>query len=432
MKEILKKYLISLMSLFFVFSLVGCKKDEKDDKNELTKEEFYQKLVTLRSNMEDVKQLTVKGKSKVSMIFINEEVQYTTSIDLENNKYASVEKDSKGNVIGSEYVVKNGTDYIKYSYEADAEDKYESHHVGGDYVVNSFKTNDNIIDVTELNMDSYESFCESFEKMMSATSDDFLDNEELDNVEVNLDIYEESGLNYFSYQLVAEAEEDGAKVEISMSSVLSFNNEFIKGIDLVVKMKYKQGMTTSTMSFSNQTTYTKGYDDSLIPNSFASYPTDIEPAEFDVYFVVDGEETWATTDTYAKGETFAVDYYEDEIDNVTLDGWYLDKDCTISISTLTEYPSYDITLYANNKPNENYALIIITETIKTEDDWIFGPEIEKIAVNINEEYIIPSVIDIYGDEGTVVQVKVNGEEYTANTITLENRKIYFVELQAEE
>ena len=44
----------------------------------------------------------------------------------------------------------------------------------------------------------------------------------------------------------------------------------------------------------------------------------------------------------------------------TIDGWYLDKDYTISIDTLTEYPSYDIELYAKTKCNFNsYFLLSI-------------------------------------------------------------------------
>jgi uncharacterized repeat protein (TIGR02543 family) len=126
---------------------------------------------------------------------------------------------------------------------------------------------------------------------------------------------------------------------------------------------------------------------------------------------------------------FVPDYDVDTIQNTTFDGWYLDENCTVSVNTLTDYPSYDLTLYAKTKPNENYGLVILKGSINSEM-WGTTIDAERFVIRSGVEYIIPETVETWGMEGNVTSVKVNGEVYTEDTILVENGKTYIVEVEA--
>ena len=58
--------------------------------------------------------------------------------------------------------------------------------------------------------------------------------------------------------------------------------------------------------------------------------------------------------------------YENETENTTIDGWYLDSTYTTKIDTLSEYPSYRLPMYAKTVPNDGYGLVILMVSIEKE------------------------------------------------------------------
>lgn len=433
--KIIKNFLMFICGVFCFIGLTACKDEEEPTKVEMTKQEFYEKLLVLNSKMDDVSQYTVTGEMSVSMFMYSEKSSYKISVDLDNSKYASIEKDKDGNVTNSEYVITNGNDHIKYTYEKDYfddEDVYGAYYVGSDYIPKSMEFNENMIDIKELDMNSYETFCESFDEMLVESSED-LEGLDLDSIDTKVEMYKENGVYHFTYSVSYSVTEDDGSASASISATMKFNDDFLVGLDMDMSMIYStpEGKITTKMKNSNQ--YSKGFDNAMIPMDFSSYPQDIENAEFEVYYVLDGQESSFGKDyVYMPDETFAPDYLVEEIDNTYLDGWYLDKDCTISVDTLTDYPSYDLYLYANTKPNENYALIILEETVTAVGEWIFGPEVTKLSVEAGSEFVIPTEVEVYGNEGVVDSVTVNGIAYTESKLTVENGKVYRINISATE
>jgi len=427
---------VAFISLFFMF---GCKKDDGNNKNIMSKEEFYEKLVVLDQNSKNVKQYTVTGDTKVSAFMMSETIYHETTIDLENNRYADVSKDKDGNISESEYVVKNGENYISYRYSVDDyidnnEETYEAYYVGSDYV--SMAINEGNVGLDQLDLSSFENFSKSFDGLFEKMfAEEGL--EDMPSLEPVLEIYEQKGIYYFVYSLEVknyEMEDNMLgieKLDLSAKSELKFDEEFIVSLNMSYKITYHMGESGKmSMSMAVNANYSKGFKESIMISDFSSYPTNIEPASFEITYIIDGEETyvWFDDNEYLKGETFVVDY-DEEVENATIDGWYLDPNCTININTLTDYPSYDITIYANTKPNEGYGLVILKGTVDS-DGWKFHIDVEKQAILANQTYTIPSVVEAFGDEGIVTSVKVNGVTYTEDEITIENSKVYIVEVEA--
>ena len=153
----LKRGLMLLMAVFCLVGISACKKDndsgEPDNKETMSKEEFYQKLLVLNAQLDNTKQYTIEGESKVGMSIISDKMTYRISVDEEHNKYANVEKNNDGEIIKSEYVVKSGDDYIKYLYEEAyfiGDEEKSSYYVGSDHVQHLMRNNDNLIDFNEL------------------------------------------------------------------------------------------------------------------------------------------------------------------------------------------------------------------------------------------------------------------------------------------
>ena len=433
---LIRKWLLLGCAVFCMFGLTACKKDEEPSKVNMTKEEFYQKLLILDSKLNSTSQYTINGETKMSMLMFSETSTYKISMDVDNNKYAKEEKNEDGDITKSEYVVKNGNDYIRYSYEVmtyNDEDEYiyESSYVGSDYVERTMY-NENVINLKDIDMSSYDAFCESFDSMLVSSNEE-LASLNVDSLDTKVEIYEENDIYHFSYSVSYSTTENGEKASANISATLSFNEEFLVSMDMDAKITYGSGLEKMTMKIKSSNKYSKGFDNNMMPTDWSAYPQEIENAEFEVYYNLDGEEDYLGTDyTYSPGEIFIPEYDDEIIDNAHIDGWYLDENCTISVDYLTEYPSYDLHLYGKTKPNDNYALIIIEESITMEDDWTYGPHVTKTTVAAGEAFVIPTTVEIYGNEGVVTSVTVDGAAYNGSTLTVENGKIYRVVVSAVE
>ena len=433
--NIIKKGLMVVCAVFCLFGIAACKDDEEPTKVEMTKQQFYEKLLVLNSKMNNEKQYTISGETSATTFMVGKKTSYKISVDLDNNKYANVEKDKKGNTTKSEFVINNGNDYIKYTYEKDYFDDdytYGSYYVGNDYVAKTMGFNENMIDISELDMTSYEKFCESFDKMLVENREN-LEGLNLESLDTKVEQYIENNVYHFVYGVSYSASEDGIEFSVNIEAVMKFNDDFMISTDMEVSMNYDIAEGTMSMQMKNSNQYSKGFDDSIIPTDFSAYPQDIENTEFEVYYVLDGKEDLFGEDyVYTPNGIFIPDYSIEEIDNAYVDGWYLDKECTISVNTLTEYPSYDLYLYANTKPNENYALIILEETVTTADDWTLGPIVTKQAIEAGSEFVLPTELDVYGIEGTVDNITVDGVSYNESTLTVESGKVYRINVSATE
>lgn len=433
----LKRGLMLLMAVFCLVGISACKKDndsgEPDNKETMSKEEFYQKLLVLNAKLDNTKQYTIEGESKVGMSIISDKMTYRISVDEEHNKYANVEKNNDGEIIKSEYIVKSGDDYIKYLYEEAyfiGDEEKSSYYVGSDHVQHLMRNNDNLIDFNELDMSSYENFCKSFDEMLVKSSEDMKELE-LDSLETDVKMYEEDGTYNLEYSVSVSAAEEDEYAEMSATATMKFDDDFMVSIGMDTKITYTLDGERYTMKIQIINKYIEGFDDSMIPTDFSDYPQEIENIEFEVKYVVDGEEDrWGEEYTYLSGEKFVPDYDYEEIDNTYFDGWYLDEDCTISVDTLTDYPSYDLYLYGKTKPNENYALVIIEQTFALNEYSSIGPMVEKTAEVAGTIYEIPTTVNVYGNEGIVDSVTVNGESYTSNSITLQNGNVYKIVMHA--
>lgn len=438
MKKILMACLL-VVSSFFMF---GCFKDDDTTKDDgkiqtMTKEEFYEKLTVLSTNIQNVKKYTVYSEISGSMFLVGEQKSFdTTTVDLENNKYAYVSKDANGKVTNSEYVLKVEDDFVSYQYdsgEATVDDEYSSYLVGSDYIQAIMGVN---IPVDGLIATSYEDFA----KYMESIFYEFIDEAEMGettNLQTANKIYKENGVYAFVTTASVKGSEaeglfQGAIMDVDAKLEFKFTEEYIKEVNIEYKAVITMNQDSMTISISSKSSYSKGFKNEVMISDFSAYPSEATPKEFIIECIIDGDEDSSYTeyDEYQKGETFVLDYDEYLIQNTTFDGWYLDKNYTVSANTLTEYPSYDLTLYAKIKPNENYGLIILKGALVSGDYWTFSIDVEKFAIGAGVEYIIPETVETWGMEGNVVSVKVNGVEYTKETIVIENQKIYVVEVEA--
>ena len=253
-----------------------------------------------------------------------------------------------------------------------------------------------------------------------------------------VELYEENGLYFFDsliavkdFSLGENGLMNGAKVSFSLQSQMKFNEEYLVGITIKYSVTYdlEDGKITTAISYTSN--YEKGFKESLITNDFSDYPTEIKAADFDVSYIVDGENMYIETKNYKNGQTFVVDY-ENNVENTYIDNWFLDKANTIGISNLEDYPSYDVTLYAVTKPNEGYGLVILKGVANYSGGWQMYLSVEREAFLANEQYVIPNVIEHWGNDMNVSNVKVNGETYTQQTITIENRSVYVIEVELTE
>ena len=110
----------------------------------------------------------------------------------------------------------------------------------------------------------------------------------------------------------------------------------------------------------------------------------------------------------------------------------------IEVSRPPEYASTNFLMFSlfifitSSSYFKNYALIILNGNIKTVDDWTYSTNIDKQAIESDYEFAIPTEIEVYGIEGIVTSVSVNGEEYNESTLIVEEGKVYVIEVFANE
>lgn len=422
--RILRKIIASFVLIVSLFAFSGCKEEKEPE----TQEAMFVKYKTAQSNLNDVtKGYKAVTTSTVSALGMSETSTDNSTVNLATGEMAFISKDSTNTITEEYYLVKSNGKNIFYHHELDdsfgeVEHYYDAMYVGNDFL---FKYDGGEL-ATAPNVDvtTFEEFKASFTEAYSGVVSDEMDLGEGGAFTVDKFEFAEDGDNY-KFITSFKASSDGFTVTASIE--IKFTEDFI------TSMKIDMGMGMF-MSMSSTTNFYSGYDSSLMPTTFNNYPSlnDIDNAEFTVTYYMDGITSGLLNmyyDEYKPGETFTFDAEELEniaLDNTTIDGWYLDKDYTISIDTLTEYPSYDIELYAKTVPNEGYAVVVYTSNIKEEGNLISFPENDIVVYNVSETASIDLNDFVDDPEATITSIKVNGQAHTGNTLTLEDGGYYIV------
>lgn len=423
----LKKIISCLVLFVSLFAFSGCKK-ESDPEPE-TQEAMFAKYMTAQSNLNDVtKGYKAVTKTSASAFGFSETTTATSTVNLATGELAYIEKDSTGSVLEEYYLVKQNGKNVFYHHEVDdsfgeLEDYYSAYYVGGDFL---YKYNGGeLAEAPNIEATTFEEFKYMFSE------------EYMKEIEAEMELGEGNTFTVEKFEF-AQADKDykfttkfSASLEgysLSAEIEINFSETIIKSIVAKMNMVF--------MSMTSTTNFYSGYDSTLMPTTFNNYPSvsDIENAEFTVTYYMDGITSgWLNTyyDEYRPGQTFTFDADELEyitLENTTIDGWYLDPEYTISIDTLTEYPSYDIDLYAKTVPNTGYAVVVYTANIKEEGNLIYWPESDTFVYNVSETPSI-NIADFVDDpDATITEVKVNGTVVSNNTLVLASGGYYIVEI----
>ena len=423
----LKKVISCLVLFVSLFAFSGCKKGS--DPEPETQEAMFAKYMTAQSNLNDpTKGYKAVTKTSASIFGFPETTTTTSTVNFATGELASIEKDSTGNVVEEYYLVKQNNKNIFYHHEVEesfgeVEDYYSAYYVGSDFL---YKYNDGeLAEAPSVEATTFEEFKYMFSE------------EYMGEIEAEMELGEGNTFTVDKFEF-AQVDNDykfttkfSASMEgynISAEIEINFSETIIKSV--VVKMDMVLMSMTSTTNFYS------GYDSTLMPTTFNSYPSgsDIENAEFTVTYYMDGVKEGVYLnyyyDEYKSGQTFTFDADELEdiaLDNTTIDGWYLDPEYTISIDTLTEYPSYDIELYAKTIPDTGYAVVVYTSTIDY-DGWLM-PDSDTIVYDVSDIHSI-NIADLVDDlDTTITEVKVNGTVVSSNTLVLASGGYYIVEIK---
>ncbi len=422
------KKIIACFALFVtLFAFSGCNKESEPEPE--TQEAMFAKYMTAQSNLSDpTKGYKAVTRTTASAFGFSETTTANATVNFATGELAYIEKDSTGDVVEEYYVVKNNDKTIFYHHEKDdsfgeVEDYYNAMYVGSDFI---YRYGDGeLVEAPTVEATTFEEFKNAFIEAYSGTVEEEMDLGE--GSAFTVEKFEFSQVdNEYEFTTKFKASVEGFTISAEIG--ISFSETIIKS--LIIRMDM------SLMTMTSTTNFYSGYDSSLMPTTFNKYPSlnEIENAEFTVTYYMDGVTSgWLNTyyDEYKPGQTFTFDADELEyimLDNTTIDGWYLDPECTISIDTLTEYPSYDIELYAKTVPNTGYAVVVYTATIKEEGNLIYWPESDTFVYDVTQTQSI-NIADFVDDpDATITEVKVNGTVVSNNTLVLASGGYYIVEI----
>ena len=426
--KFIKKISIFVLLILSVCTFSACKDKEKEESQEVIFAKYKVAHNNFNSQNEGIK---LETKTSVTAFGLSEVENNVTTINSTNDIMASVSKNSAGDIIKESYIVKTGEKYVHYSYEIvenifedTTEHEYNAYYVGKDFI-NILDKEDalHLFDIRSFSVESYDKFKESFVLKYKNSLTEEYSLTIYPIVEITTFKFSNDGSNY-KLNCELKSTIDGVSTKISIE--IKFSENYINYMSVKNSASLANGKI--------ETNFYKGYDDSLMPTDFSNFVSDgeIENAEFMIKYHLDGD-TFSYEgryDEYTFGTLFVPhdDIMEDEIvENTTLDGWYLDKDCTVSINTLTDYPSYDLSLYAKSKPNDGYAVIVYELNIKEEGNLFFWPDYETIAYEVNTNNSI-NLLDIVDENATIGDVYVNGSIHDARELAIEEGGYYLVKI----
>ena len=429
--KIIKNLVMIFIMIASLFTFVACKDPDDEKPETISQEEAFQKFKIAQANLNDpTKGYKETTTAKMSMITETVTTTAVSTVNFQTGELAVISKDSDGNIVSEQYVVNSDEKTIFYQHEADyssseVEHEYNAMYVGKDFIYNYNGENGTMINTVSIDdADTFEEFKAEFTEMYT------------DTMEEDMNVGDDAAVSVSKF----EFSKDGDAYKFEMT--LSFSSQvgsFTMKMTIKFSDTYINSMTMDVSSFltSIKTTsnFSPGYDSTLIPSSFDNYPNsnEIENAEFMVTYYMDGVTSgWLNTyyDSYKPGETFAFneEYLEDiAIENTTIDGWYLDPKYTQKIDTLTEYPSYDIELYAKTVPNEGYAVVVYTANIKEEGNLFWFPNSETIAYSVTDSPTIDLSHFVTEPDATITDITVNGTVLNGTTtLELTNKGYYIV------
>lgn len=374
----------------------------------------------------------------------------TMTLDARNNQYAHTEDDDADNVIDeATYVTKSGENPVMYGFEkALREDgvdyryttKVSADHASTVYSFAEFLSDEGLgallygaknadrIDVMFMSMGMFETLVDENAK----SEIKFVNNN--GNYTMTFDY---NGLllgSSSSENNVIQKEYSSAKIKIIVEYTA---NE-------VTKYSMENNMTYTTSVWGEKTSeetdyvyseysFSKSFDESLMPQSFAEYPAyeDAGYISSTIRFNCGGD--YADTDL-ATGDSIkgAYDSLSASIglnikEGLTTDGkWYSDQECTkeVNIETAT-MPSYGYDLYAKIVPKADYAMVL---TKMVEKNGLFDMGENYISIDTKKS----TICDLGADYDELVtemgkdsfKIYVDGSEITGSTFPVKAGETY--------
>ncbi|MGN0960765.1 MAG: hypothetical protein ACI4PF_01035 [Christensenellales bacterium] len=436
--------------------------------NQLDEEQAYNSLKTAINE-------TVSYDGSVSST-INSNISfdtysYSTTIEMGYNKetgeYYEITKAKENDEehLDESNFVRKGNDDNYYLYECKGEKDYDTQEysyeynkyiVSSDHAVNAFLSDDSsMIDSDEMDemvyiFKDYESFKSLKDNFVNDLADELLEQGIDYNVKVaKATMSENKGTYALKIQLAVEVVTPATDTEPQITTTTSLEIEFKTKDDKLTGFDFVYGITRvngvgdeaeeNTLSANSNVVISYSYIDKLIANE-SNYPLESKKLTSEVTYYIDNQNF--NSEFFEFGDT--IQYNVTPLEHTTIEGWYLDKECTIKF-TATQMPSYDLNLYAKSKADEGYAVIVYEYTYKIEN-VTRGNSIATVVVAMPEgetslELLIPAIlkeasIKPVGYTGKISKVNVNGENITINPdeevkVTINELGYYLIKVESQ-
>lgn len=364
------------------------------------------------------------------------------------------------------YVKKVDNKYVMYEegeeYDWEAGGvvyQYTKSNVSSDHVAHEILGDDGGFDLNIESLTEYDTFAELKAEIAEDFSDNDFDLGEGATSTTTAKMIERNGSYILKIEMNASnvIEASGTEPKLSMSIGMSYEieakNNQIVGMVVTFSNSSTTGEGESAETESSLSVIdidiTYSYIDKMITDD-SNYPAEAENPLSPVNFYLDNQYENAFNANFGTNitlseiaeETSDITAYE----NTTIDGWYLDEECTQRFESMT-MPSYHVNLYAKSKANEGYVVVVYDYQYEGEHNTaMIDNETVVLAIPTGEDTLsltIPCYVSEHNDSynnledfdvtyGTVV---VNGENVTIPTegevtITLNEEGYYYIEVNS--
>jgi len=327
-----------------------------------------------------------------------------------------------------EYVKKENTKYVLYSYEDNVNTNsstYKVAYVGSDYQTYKIGTY-TLKDILESLGFSNMNTPETVEKLKELIVD-FSNNQT--PLEIDKSILEngtttikfEKGQSKYKLTVGVtiknfETQINGIFQHINLYVGLDmfFSNtiELVKNnINLEIMSKIEDTyVKTRAINVENSITIKSIYNPKLMIRDVSSYPSKVNNRQVLFTYYIEGlgmKGQQICSDYLAYSQNFKIcdDAIDLEGDNYTIQ-WYLDKDFTISTNTIDKVQSLDMNLYGKVVPKNGYSICLVTYI----EGHTFGQASlnrKIVATNSNDNYVFDTSYTQYYQLYTINKITVN-------------------------
>lgn len=410
-----KKLLMGLVLVPSLTLTAACGKDGDTEKGGKSNAKAYETLQTLSNDVLDDSKViafdvttesgmtvdlgdTSKYSATVQAALALVAAGYTKSGGTEVEQYGfdftngvgygvfTYESEDESYIEDANYIIKKGSDYVLYETNYNHETRQNENsafYVSGQHLKNLYSEDvEDYLHLLELVSENDK--LEDFKIAISEYLNEEMKDESISCTISDFKLTKTKGVYTLKFGASAEinkylfaeddAEEDEPKMTMDVDFAISFNSEKIIEISCDMSISYSQDYPLSsidpsltdvlsmTISINTNTTidnFSNTLDSTIMEADYSSFGIIVNSSS-EICYYAEGDYINCSYGSF--GDDFALLTNGDEklgkFVKGTISSWYLDKECTIPVTNITKFPSYNMSLYGKvTEVKEGYALI---------------------------------------------------------------------------